>query len=312
MFPTKFIRPLALCLVLTSIFLSIERADAAPPALPTLYGTTAGTSAAGQLYIVNPFTGTATFVANLVDGSANPYAVTGLGLDGATGVLYGSTSNNSATAPSSLVTINPATGLVTEIGSFGIAGGTMADLTFDSANSVLYGANSANANLYTINTTTGAATLVGASGISLTPPPTGMGLAQNSSGVVFGAPKNANGNLFTYNTTSGAATSGPLLAGAPFGASGSINALAFGSSVLYGVDLNRSDSTTPRGSDLITINTTTGAVTDIGAIMDISGNIPFFDSLEFVPEPSTWLAAALSLGALILTQKRRFTRRVRR
>jgi len=270
-----------------------------------LYGTTGGPSNPGNLYTVDPATGFATLVGALRDTDLAGYAVTGIAF-GADGVLYGSTSANSPTAPGSLVTIDPTSGFITVVGAFGITG-TMADLTFDSANNTLYGGSSSNTNLYSINLTTGGATLVGVSGTGVTP--IGVGLAADAAGTIYGTPGSATGKLFTYSTSNGAATAGPTLVGAPFGGAGSINALAFdSSSVLYGVDVNRNDVDTPRASDLVRIDTATGTVTTVGAIVDINGNLSNFDAIVFaVPESSTWLVGALSLGVMLF----RFVRRIR-
>src|SRR5207237_7041953 len=69
-----------------------------------LWGATGGT-AAGQLYRIDPTSGTSTLVGNLVVG-ASPIAVTGLAVDPTTNVLYGATSNASPNSPVSLVTID--------------------------------------------------------------------------------------------------------------------------------------------------------------------------------------------------------------
>jgi hypothetical protein len=297
MLPARTLKTAALC------FFGLFLACTAPiSAQSILYGTTGGGSP-GSLYTIDPSTGGGTLVGLLVDGSANPYAVTGLAFD-STGTLYGSTSSNSPTGAGQLVTINPMSGLVTVIGSFG-TGSTMGDLTFDSANATLYGTNTLNADLYSINLGNGAATLVGASGIAT--PVSGVGLAADSTGVLYGVPKNADGNLYTYSTLNGAASPGAALIGGPFAANGSLGALAFNSSgTLYGVDINRADITTPRASELVTINTSTGVVIDVGTIMDMNGDIPQFDAIVFaVPESSTWLAAALSLGAILIGFRRR-------
>src|SRR5690242_14674095 len=83
-----------------------------------LYGTTGGPSNPGNLYTINPATGFATLVGPLVDSGQAHYAITGLAIGN--GVLYGSTSASSPTAPGELVTVNPATGQVTTVGAFGI------------------------------------------------------------------------------------------------------------------------------------------------------------------------------------------------
>src|SRR4029079_2878570 len=84
-----------------------------------------------------------------------------------------------------LVTINPASGLVTPVGNFGI-NATMTDIAFDPVTHVLYGIGSVGgAHLYTINTATAQATKVGDSGFTET---NGGGLAISASSVVYGTP----------------------------------------------------------------------------------------------------------------------------
>jgi hypothetical protein len=253
-----------------------------------LYGATGGT-AAGTLFTLDPATGTATTVGALVDASAGGYAVTGLVYDWTAGVLYGSTTANSPTAASSLVIINPLTGLVTPIGSFNISR-TMADLTFDSATGTLYGANAVNSNLYTINITTGEATLIGLANVSNV---AGVGVAINSDGNIYGTPNGSTRDLVIYNPFTGAASSVFTLTGAPY-AAGAINALAFDSSgVLYGLNVNLADPN--RATHLVTIDLTSGAITDLGP------TVSRLDAIAFgpIPEPSVFglivLAAAMGV-----------------
>src|SRR5262245_31444829 len=104
----------------------------------TLYGATAA-GAPGELYILDAATGgMLTDVGPLNDAFSVNYPITGLAFHPVTGVLYGSTGNAGA-VDAMLVTINPATALVTPIGFFNagptnISGtpATMADLAFDS------------------------------------------------------------------------------------------------------------------------------------------------------------------------------------
>jgi hypothetical protein len=146
-----------------------------------------GQGGQGELYIVNPATGaTISDVGPLNDSAARNFGMTGLAFDPVSGVLYGSSANGNPdqSTRDKLVTINPATGLVTPIGTFGLAaGGTMTDLAFDPNTDVLYGLPSiGSASLYKINTSTGQASLVGSSGFALT---NGGGLAISSSSVVY-------------------------------------------------------------------------------------------------------------------------------
>ena len=266
-----------------------------------LLGTT-GSSAGGELYSIDQSTGAAVPIGALVDSSSNAYAVTGLAFDNLTGVLYGSTSTNSPTGAKSLVTIDPLTGAVTEIGSFGTSS-TMADLTFDAATATLYGSGSLDGDLYSINLTTGVATVVGASGLSGIK---GAGLAISSGGDVFGAPRGANQQLVMYSKSDGSVVTVATLSGAPF-PSGSIAAMTFGSgahgATLYGINVDLND--TARPTHLVTIDPTTGAVTDVGA----SAN--GLDAIAFVTVPEPTTIAMMAFGACLLVGVQRFRRKLR-
>jgi hypothetical protein len=103
-----------------------------------------------KLYTINPATGQGTFI-GLVNG-----VVQGLEF-GPTGTLYGWEVGSGTGL--GLVTINPATGAITDVNP--LIGGTSAEVQTlaVSAGGTLYGANSS---LYTVNVTTGALTLVAA------------------------------------------------------------------------------------------------------------------------------------------------------
>jgi len=262
----------------------VPRADA-----QTLYGATS--SGHGELYVLNPATGGfLQDVGALSDSGAVNYSVTGLAFDPLNGVLYGSTGGVSG---HSLLTINPASGLVNVVGSFNAGTATMTDLTFDSSGH-LYGiGSSGGANLYSINLSTGQATKIGTSGVSFTE---GGGLAISSSGVFYGAP--IPGEYGTYDPTTGVYTHITTPA-TPAGASGDYSALAFNGSVLYGDNLI--PGATQGLSHLVTIDAATGSVTDIGV------SVTHLDAIAFqvVPEPST-MALLLGAGAVaLLANKRR-------
>lgn len=247
----------------------------------SLFGATS--SGSGELYILNPATGgVLQNIGPLDDASAVNYSVTGMAFDPITGVLYGSTGGASG---HSLLTINPTTGLVNVVGSFGAGTATMTDLSFDSSGN-LYGiSSSGGANLYTINLTSGQATMVGSSGISFTE---GGGLAISSSGVCYGAP--IPGEYGTYNLTTGAYTHIATPA-TPVGAGSSYGALAFFGSTLYGDNLAAGSG--GGATHLVTIDPTTGVVTDIGP------SVTHLDALAVgvVPEPGT--VALFSAGGLM-------------
>ncbi len=270
-----------------------------------LLGTTGGIT--GDLYRIDPSTGLPTLIGPLIDNGFNPYAVTGLAFDSVNGLLYGSTSNNSGAGGSSskeLVAINPNTGAVTVVGSFTTAG-TMADLTFDATTAILYGTGSLDGNLYVINTATGVATAVGSAGFPANST-AGNGVAANSAGQIFGTPLGANQHLVQFNKSNGSVTTVATLSGAPF-SSGAINAMAFNSGgTLYGVNVDLTSGARP--TDLVTIDTGTGVVTNIGASVNGLDAIVFFNPTA-VPEPATLsllgLGALGSFGLNVLRRRRR-------
>lgn len=242
----------------------------------TLYGSTAAGGVAGELWVINASTGAAlTDVGPLNDVTGKNYGVTGLAFDPVSGLLYGSTSGHSGT---SLLAINPSTALVTVVGSYGTTG-TMADIAFDASGN-LYGiSSSGGANLYSINISTGQATKVGASGFSVT---AGGGLAISPAGVFYSTPEG--NDLGTYDSTTGAYTAIATIA-TPAGSGTSYGALAFDGNTLYGMDLGSP-------THLVTIDPTSGAVTDIGT------SVANIDGIAFsVPEPG---AGLLILGAGVI------------
>src|SRR6478736_3983281 len=95
------------------ILASISRADAS-----TLYGATSA-GGPGELYTIDATTGAVIQdIGPLNDSLAVNYPITGLAFNPLTGLLYGSTGNSTLSTAAKLVSINPANGLVTVIGSF--------------------------------------------------------------------------------------------------------------------------------------------------------------------------------------------------
>jgi hypothetical protein len=248
----------------------------------TLYASTA-TGAAGELYILNQATGAVIQdVGPLHDALNVNYPVTGLAFHPTTGVLYGSTGNNNpslADTDARLVTINPANGLVTVIGSFNAGPtntsgnpATMADIGFDAAGNLYGVASIGGPNLYSINVVTGQATLVGPNGVATST--TGGGIAISPGGTFYGTPTSS--RFGTYNSGTGAFTN---IANPAKPAGGGYGALDFDGSVLYGLNVG---SGSPPPTHLVIINTATGAVTDLGA------SVNSLDAIAFqVPEPAT-------------------------
>lgn len=257
-----------------------EQAEAA-----TLYGATSA-GGPGELYTLSPATGAMiSDVGPLADAFNVNYPVTGLAFNPISGLLYGSTGNSVAGTAAKLVTINPLTAQVTVIGSFNVGNAgnpaTMADLAFDSAGN-LYGVGSVGGpQLYSINLLTGQATVIGGTGLTST---SGGGVAIGAGGI-FGTPTST--RFGTYNSGTGA-FSNIANPNKPLG--GAYAALDFDGNTLYGLDLGPGPDLF---SHLVTIDTATGAVTDLG------GSVSSLDAIAFnsVPEPSS---AALILGFVAL------------
>jgi hypothetical protein len=246
-----------------------------PARADTLYAASGFGGNNGELYILNPANGSViTDVGALVDSSGHHYGISGLAFHPTTGVLYGSTANRSPTAPGHLVIVNPATALVTDVGSFGLSTGTFAGITFDPTTRTLYGYHLGRTGdhwLYTINLATGAATKVGTGS---RPVSIGEGLAADATGTIWGTPNGCpGGDLDTFSKTTGVATVVATLSNCPIvSADSNINALAFDSAgALFGIN----DPTSH--THLVIINTTTGVLTDQGASVD---NL---DALAFAP-----------------------------
>src|SRR5262249_6661292 len=159
---------------------------------------------------------------------------------------------------------------------------------FDRTTGILYGNSGAIGDFFTVNLATGQATSIGATGVG---PTFGGGLAANAAGTIFrspgrlGGPGPGRGQLFPHDHTNGQATSVATLTGAPL-ASSTLNALTFdGPGTLFGVNNVPSDQA---GSPhLVTINTSTGVITDVGQSLNNLDALAFRrDTLAPVPEPT--------------------------
>jgi hypothetical protein len=253
-----------------------------------LYGADGASGGSSNLYVINPANGA---VIHLVGPIG--FAITGLAFDSSSGTLYGSTSVNSATAPASLVRINPATGTGTLVGPFGATdapGQSMADLAFrgrgnddergrdrdnDSdrdrrAASRLYGWSSIGGDLYTINLATGTATKVGESGLGQ---PVGSGLVFGEPGRLDLAEDFDTGHLRTINPATGLPTGARQLTGGNPANPKPIGALTLDSrGTLVGTRINR--AAIPRTAELIAIDPSTAAITVRGQ------TVPRLDAIE--------------------------------
>ena len=237
-----------------------------------------------KLYILNPTNGGALAVVGPIG-----FAITGLAFDPTTGDLYGSVGAQDVAAPRSLVKINRSTGAGTLIGPFG--GCVMPDIAFN-ATGTLFGWSdscSDDDDLFTIDITTGAGTQVSDSGLSTF----GSGLAFNAAGVLYLAGDGAQGVLRTVDPGTGVPTDGPTLSGAPGNAEAAVSALAFdGADTLFGSVLNQGST---RNAFLVTIDTSTGAVTNLGPSVDRLDAIAFGPTFP-LPNP----APALTRSSMIV------------
>jgi hypothetical protein len=247
-----------------------------------LYGTDGAGNNPSNLYILNPSNGSVVRTVGPIG-----FGVTGLAIDPTTGTLYGTTGRNTGPgtgpSPGSLVTINRETGAGTLIGKLvpsSSPGDPAADITF-TPDGTLYGWLEPDTDsLVTIDKASGLATVVGESGLSTY----GSGLASNASGVLFFAGEGEQGPLRTVDRNTGLTTEVATLNG-PDGDPG-ISALAFDAQgTLFG---SRLPSNSPEfSSDLITIDTGTGAITSKGPSVDR------LDAIAFVPDRSVTLKKKL-------------------
>jgi hypothetical protein len=202
-----------------------------------------GTGTASSLFTINPANGAATLV-----GATGFNGVGSLAFSPG-GVLYAVA--NGGVPPRRLITINTSTGAGTAVGPTG-ATSNITDIAFRS-DGVLF-AQSGQSNFYTINTSTGAATSIAAVGGTI-----GGGLAFNASNTLYLADDDT---LVTVNTANGNRTT--VAAFGFVGGTDAVVGMKFHPStgVLYGVAWAL-DSGTP--SLLVSINTTTGAMTSLGS-----------------------------------------------
>jgi hypothetical protein len=277
------------CCALAALTIT-ARVDAA-----ALYAATAS-GGPGELYIIDPATGSVIQdVGPTNDGVGTNYPITGLAFHPVTGVLYGSTGNNPPETAARLVTINPATGLVTVVGSYNAGPtnssgtpATMGDLAFDAAGN-LYGVGTIGGpQLYSIDITTAQATVIGNTGLTST---TGGGLDISPGGIFYGTPTAS--RYGTYDPVTGAYTN--ITNPVKPGGGGAYAALAFDGNVLYGLN---SAPGSPPPTFLVTIDPTTGTVTNVG------GSVQALDAIAFqIPEPG--MLTLLGIASVLAIRRRR-------
>ena len=170
--------------------------------------------------------------------------------------------------PGHLITIDKKTGEGTIVGDLLPTFDPAPDITFTS-DGTLFGWSKATDDLVKIDLSSGSATSVGVSGLITF----GDGLAASPSDVLFFAGDFDDGNLYTVDRTDGIPTLRATLNGIDHH---TINALTFNGSGLYGAHrLSAFGGAGPQAMELITINTTTGAITSVGTSVDNLSAIAF-------------------------------------
>lgn len=264
-----------------------------PASAQTLYAasvrslaSTGAEGLAGALYTVNLGTGSATFVAPIKLNGTQPIGVTGLASHDATGVFYGITSPLAPDLPQSLVTVDPMTGKATLVGALKFAG---SDISFNRSG-ILYTWLSATSQLGAVNLESGAVTPIGIAG----PPSLPAGLAIDANGIAYITPKGAAGTLDTVDIGTGTLKSGPPLTGAPFPSV--INSMTFTpSGLLLAVNSNAG---APAHTRLVTINTATGVVSNIGTLPDDTDALTFAQGAARGQSGSGWSGQSIALMVL--------------
>jgi hypothetical protein len=259
----------------------------------------------GDLYSINLATGAlSNEVASQLPTSSGPTELNGMAYN--QGKLYAVT-EEFGTLLNSLITVTPATGAFTTVGSagavvqglgMGIAGGSMA---FDPTTNVLYdlGPTTGSFNteyLVTINTTTGQGTVIG------NPYTNSSGTVYRFSGMTFTPSGNlyaimalaAGGNQSFSLVQLNKSTGSPTLIATLEGPAPSVTQLG---GLSY--DPASGNYYVLVGNNLDTINLTTGALAVVGA----TGNPSLVEISTTVPEPGS--LALLAASGLALLRRRR-------
>jgi hypothetical protein len=239
----------------------------------TLYGADGASGNPNcHLFLLNPGDGSV-----VQDIGPIGFPVTGLAFDPLSGILYGATGGFSPSPPRrSIITIDPNTGAGTLVGAEG-SGGPLADITFTS-DGTLYGWGEGTDDLYTVNKSTGAATRVAESNFGTF----GSGISANSQDVLYFGGDGPTGNLTIVDRFTGQVSVVAPFSGAPR-PSQSLNAFAFNfADVLYASNGGDCDNLGCPGN-LVTIDTSTGAITNHGQTINNLDAIAFSPSCDNDP-----------------------------
>jgi hypothetical protein len=257
------------CLIAISVFfastLGVSAEGDVAGRRAVLYAASGTFGVQGVLYTLDPATGAVlTTVGPLHDAAGNIYGMGGLKYHLTTGILYGATISSSPTNPNYLVTVDPATALVTPIGPFGAV---LTDIAIDPTTGIMYAVSGYNQKFYTINTATGEAVQTGSTGLGFQ---NGGGFASDRTGALFGVD---NFSFYSYNKATGMAT----LIG-PTGLGNLVKAADFSpSNVFYGLEGGGGiDNTHLRW--LVTCDVTRGTCTRVTQIA-----VNDLDAIAFIP-----------------------------
>ncbi len=261
---------LLLILTVTSLFLvsaGLEVPGVFAGGVQTLYGCNSNGGGPSSFYTLNPSTGAATLVGT--SGGMGMDGCSGLRFQPGTGILF-AVGVDQSTHNDALFTVNPATGIATLIADTTVAGGTcsfhgISDISFRSDGTLFGLFANPHACIGTINPTTAAITFIGDTGDGCC----GNGFAFDVSNVLWhgggGDPILLTPVIIDTLDQNTAAPTSPVLLTipSPICTDAAPDALAFSSGgTLYAIlncGLLGSGPTY-----LVTIDTSTGVVTDVG------------------------------------------------
>jgi len=275
----RFVQFLTLSVFTVGIVANLEAA-------PTIYGASfSGSDGLATFNAIDPLTGAATPV-----GPIGFERVSGMDFHPVTGVLYATGERADGSDTPVLITIDTSTGAGTEVavlngGASHTFGDAYADISFRNSDSTLYAYLESGDGLGTIDIGTGALTELGDTFPSSC---CGNGMAFSSADVLL---HSSELNLNTLDQVSGAAAFVASMGfSSPADDNPRINGMDFdpGSGILYG-SLNDGSSGSPENY-LATIDTITGVATIIGVTADGMDAL----AVRVIPEPSTFVLAALS------------------
>jgi hypothetical protein len=291
------IRGLLIAVLAAFLSLAAPSLAAALPA-PTLFLATGGTGESAktappsELWRIDPATGAATSAGN------TGVALSGMAQDPTTGLLYGATNAKSPALPLTLVTINPANGAVTPIGSFGKEP-RIADISFDSLGRLFGWWDEPEDNLVSIDKATGSVTLIGNSGLSTYGSGSAFDLNDNfwllGEGEGEAPPPNEEGLYYTVDTSTGVPTARGRLTPIDENQS-SVSAAAFdcARTTLYATVNNYGEPP----ANLVTVDLVTGGLTNKGLIPTGADALEWYcpQAFEFGGNPTIKVAPGTSFS----------------